>query len=53
MTKYKRHVELAMQGQVTDHSSYLIKNAQPHVMGPLDYSPLTAEESLRHFLGIR
>ena len=53
VTKYKRHVELATQGQVTDHSSYLIKNAQPHVMGPLDYSPLTAEESLRHFLGIR
>ena len=53
VTKYKRHVELATQGQITDHSSYLIKNAQPHVMGPLDYSPLTAEESLRHFLGIR
>lgn len=53
VTKYKRHVDMAAKSNIIDHSPCLVQNAQPHVMGPSDYSPLTAEESLKHFLGIR
>ena len=53
VTKYKRHVDMAAKSNIIDHSPCLVQNAKPHVMGPLDYKPLTAEESLQHFLGIR
>ena len=53
VTKYKMHVDMAPKSNIIDHSPCLVKNAKRHVMGPLDYKFLTAEESLQHFLGIR
>lgn len=44
---------MAAKSTIIDHIPCLIQNAKPHVMCPLDYKPLTAEESLQHFLGIR
>ena len=53
VTAHKRHVEMAAKRNITDHESCLVFNAKPHIIGPMDYVALSAEDSLAHFLGIQ
>ena len=50
VTAHKRHVEMAAKRNITDHESCLVFNAKPHIIGPMDYVALSAEDSLAHFL---
>ena len=52
VSAYKRHVTMALKGNVVDNSAYLIQNPNPYKFGPLDYHIFTAEESMKHFLEV-
>ena len=53
VTAHKRHVEMAAKRNITDHESCLVFNANPHIIGPIDYVALSAEDSLAHFLSVQ
>lgn len=50
MTAYSKHVLLMAKSKIVDHSPFLVKNAKPHIFGPLDYK--APESSLLHWLGV-
>lgn len=47
-----RHREMAEKRNIIDNKPCLVENARPHIIGPLDYTVLSPEASLRHFLGL-
>ena len=52
ITKIKQHMNLAKQLKITDHSLCMVKNDRPRAIGSTDFSVLSPEDSLLHFLGL-